>query len=93
MVKFLVYDVFALPNELVITGTPQDGVIGVGMKCSVSTETLTINKIELNRKMLTESPQGTLVGLHTNRLKSMKAEGALGKTIVDFSQGQLNCQN
>lgn len=84
MVKFLVYDVFALPNELVMTGTPQDGTIRVGMKCPVATETLTINKIELNRKMISESPQGALVGLHTNRLKTMKAEGALSRTLVDF---------
>ena len=84
MAKFLIQSVFALPKELVLAGIVQEGVITAGMK-SNALESMTVLSIEQANKNVAQAAKGSAVGLHVNRLKSMKNESSLFNKMVDFN--------
>jgi len=83
MAKFLIQSVFGLPNELVLAGIVQEGTITPGMK-SNDLELMAVISIEKSNKKVESAEQGSMVGLHVNRLKKMATEGSLFGKIVEF---------
>ncbi|MDD4353170.1 MAG: hypothetical protein PHN56_01795 [Candidatus Nanoarchaeia archaeon] len=83
MAKFLIHSVFALPNELVLAGIVQERTITNGMN-SEDLELITVISIEKFNKKIPSAEQGSMVGLHVNRLKKMSTESALFGKIIEF---------
>jgi hypothetical protein len=86
MAKFLVWSPIpsSLPNEIVLNGIVQDGVINIGMKSS-ELDVMIVRSIEsLKEEKIYSASAGMNVYLHVTWQKSLQKAGILCDKIFEF---------